>query len=79
MSEMSVNTKGYIENIVKNAMREIDPEAYQRMVTERQAVIEYKNQTQNVGFTDPATRLLLEGILAEKEHQAKEVRHLLGL
>lgn len=46
---------------------------------ELQAVIEYKNQIQNIGFTDPATRLLLEEILAEKEHQAEEIRHLLGV
>jgi len=46
---------------------------------ELQAVIEYKNQIQNIAFTDPVTRLLLEGILAEKEHQAEEIRHLLGV
>jgi len=46
---------------------------------ELQAVIEYKNQIQNIGFSDPATRLLLEEILTEKEHQAEEIRHLLGV
>jgi len=46
---------------------------------ELQAVIEYRNQIQNIGFTDPATRLLLEQILTEKEHQAEEIRHLLGV
>ncbi|MHB0937659.1 MAG: ferritin-like domain-containing protein [Armatimonadota bacterium] len=46
---------------------------------ELQAVIEYKNQIQNIGFTDPATRLLLEEILTDKEHQAEEIRHLLGV
>ena len=46
---------------------------------ELQAVLEYRNQIQNIGFTDPATRLLLEEILTEKEHQAEEIRHLLGV
>jgi len=46
---------------------------------EMQAVIEYKNQIVNIGFSDPATRLLLEQILTEKERQAGEIRHLLGV
>jgi bacterioferritin len=46
---------------------------------EMQSVIEYRRQIQNIGFSDPTTRLLLEGILAEKEHQAEALRQLLGL
>ena len=46
---------------------------------ELMAVIEYRNQVQQIGFTDPATRLLLEEILADKEHQAEEIRKLLGV
>lgn len=47
--------------------------------SEMQSVIEYKNQIQNIAFQDPATRLLLEEILSEKEHQATEIRGLLGV
>lgn len=46
---------------------------------ESQSVIEYRNQIQNIGFNDPSTRLLLEEILTDKEHQAEEVRHMLGI
>jgi len=46
---------------------------------ELQAVIEYTNQIQILSFTDPATRLLLEEILTDKEHQAEEIRHLFGV
>ena len=46
---------------------------------ELQSVIEYKGQIMNIGFTDPATRLLLEEILADKEHQVEEIRNLLGI
>lgn len=66
--EATHSKDGKLEPMLKDALEH-----------EMQAVIEYKNQVQNVGFTDPATRLLLEGILSEKEHQAEEVRHLLGL
>jgi bacterioferritin len=44
---------------------------------EMQSVIEYKHQIQTIGFDDPTTRLLLEQILADKEHQAEEVRRLM--
>lgn len=45
---------------------------------EMQSVIEYKNQVQGIAFDDPATRLLLEEILSDKEHQAEQIRNLLG-
>ena len=57
----------------------LEPMLKDALEHELQAVIEYKNQIQNIAFTDPATRLLLEGILAEKERQAEEIRHLLGV
>ena len=46
---------------------------------EMQSVIEYKGQIRNIGFDDPATRRLLEEILADKEHQAEEIRSLMGV
>ncbi|HEX2949419.1 MAG TPA: ferritin-like domain-containing protein [Armatimonadota bacterium] len=46
---------------------------------ELQSVVEYRNQIQNIEFNDPATCLLLQGILADKEHQAEEIRDLLGV
>lgn len=46
---------------------------------ELQSVIEYRNQIQNIGFSDPTTRALLEDILADKERQAEDIRNLLGI
>ena len=57
----------------------IKPALKDALEHELQAVIEYRNQIQNIGFSDPATRLLLEEILTDKEHQAEEIRNLLGI
>lgn len=58
--------------------REKDALLKDSLEREMLSVIEYRNQIQNIAFTDPATRRLLEEILAEKESQAKEIRVLLG-
>lgn len=58
--------------------REARPMLKDALEHELQAVIEYKNQVQNIAFDDPATRLLLEEILTDKEHQAEEIRNLIG-
>ena len=58
---------------------EVPPMLKDALENEMQSVIEYKNQIRTIAFSDPATRLLLEGILAEKEHQAESMRNLLGV
>ena len=59
--------------------REIQPMLKNALESEMQSVIEYKKQIQDFAFSDPSTRLLLEEILVEKEHQAEEIRGLLGV
>ncbi|HEY3418821.1 MAG TPA: ferritin-like domain-containing protein [Armatimonadota bacterium] len=59
---------GQAKPLLKNALE-----------NELQSVLEYRNQIQNIAFTDPATRLLLEGILADKERQVEQIRHLIGV
>ncbi|MHB9133549.1 MAG: ferritin-like domain-containing protein [Armatimonadota bacterium] len=58
---------------------EAEPMLKNALENELQSVVEYRNQVQNIGFSDPTTRLLLEEILADKEHQAEEIRNLLGV
>lgn len=58
---------------------EATPILQEALESEMQSVIEYRNQIQNIGFSDPATRLLLEEILSDKERQAETIRHLLGV
>lgn len=74
--------------IQNNASREITPVPRhadtKRMLrdaleSEMQSVVEYRNQVQTLAFNDPTTRLLLEGILADKEHQTEQIRNLLGV
>jgi len=57
----------------------ITPMLQNALENEVQSVLEYRTQIQNIGFNDPATRLLLEEILTDKEKQAEEVRDLLGI
>ncbi len=59
--------------------RTLQPIMKDALENEQQAVIEYKKQIQDLAFTDPATRLLLEEILTEKEQQAIAIHDLLGL
>lgn len=59
---------GAIEPILTNALE-----------NELQSVLELRNQVQNIAFTDPTTRTVLEDILADKEHQVEEIRNLLGI
>lgn len=66
--DMVINDKGSATVMLKSALE-----------SELQCVIEYKNQIQSIAFTDPATRLLLEEILADKEHQVEQVRNMLGI
>jgi bacterioferritin len=64
---------------VKPPVQELQPMLKDALEHEMQSVIEYRNQIQNIGFNDPATRLLLEELLTDKEHQAEEIRHMLGV
>jgi bacterioferritin (cytochrome b1) len=66
--EAKIPADGAIQPVLKDALEH-----------ELQSVLEYRNQIQNIGFSDPATCLLLEEILADKEHQAETVRNLLGI
>ncbi len=59
--------------------RTLQPMMKDALENEQQSVIEYKKQIQDIGFHDPATRLLLEEILLEKEQQAIAIHDLLGL
>ena len=44
-----------------------------------QSTLELRSQIQTIGFLDPTTCLLLEEVLADKEHQTEEIRDLLGI
>ncbi len=74
------------QHLVNNASIETPPLTHHAakpmlqdaLAHELQAVIEYKNQVQGIAFDDPATRLLLEEILVDKERQAHEIRTLAG-
>ncbi len=66
--EAKMPADGHVQAVLTDALE-----------SELQAVIEYKNQIQNIGFQDPTTRTLLESILADKEHEVEEVRNLLGI
>ncbi|HEY3376567.1 MAG TPA: ferritin-like domain-containing protein [Armatimonadota bacterium] len=57
----------------------IKPMLKDALECELQSVLEFRNQVQTIAFEDPTTCLLLEGILADKEHQVEEIRNLLGL
>lgn len=49
------------------------------LACEMQSVLELHDQIENIGFSDPATCLLLQEILADKEHQVDKIRNLLGV
>ena len=66
--EMKMPRHGEIKKLLTDALE-----------GEMLSIMEYKSQIRNIAFDDPATRLLLEEILADKEHQAEELRHLLGM
>ena len=68
----SIDTKLPREHTLQPMMKDA-------LENEQQSVIEYKKQIQDIGFNDPATRLLLEEILTEKEQQAIAIHDLLGL
>jgi len=66
--DWTLHDDGAITPILKDALQ-----------CEMQSVIEFRNQIQNIAWNDPATSLLLEEILADKEHQVEEIRNLMGL
>lgn len=66
--DVTLHDDGAITPILKDALE-----------CELQSVLELRNQIQRIGFSDPATVLLLQHILADKEHQVEEIRNLLGI
>jgi len=59
--------------------RTLQPLLKDALENEEQSVIEYRRQIQDLAFNDPATRLLLEEILTDKERQMIKIHDMLGI
>ena len=48
------------------------------LIAERVAIESYRQMIENIGDSDPTTRLMLVGIMAKEEEHADDMRDLLA-